>query len=1073
MKKREVKNEPPQRNIILRRSVLSLLLLLGLSAVEPAAAQQSLKQITGTVTDAKQQPIPGINVYVKNQLQRGAATAIDGTYSLKIEPATQSIIFSGIGYETQTIKYTGQSVIDVKMVENVTTLDEVNVVSIGYGQQKREKVSGSIVSITSKDLLDAPATSFATLLQGKLPGVTINNWSGEPGVRNEVYIRGVGVVGNDRTSSPLYVIDGIPQEQSEDRTLQQRGSSTDPLSLMNPNDIESVDILKDAAATAIYGSRGANGVILVKTKRGIKDRPIISFKADLTVNAVPALQQTVGGNKERDLKLKIWNLQKGNQDLPINLSDSLNPFWNNSTNWQDIFYKPSVTQDYSLSISGGTKGITYRVSLGYTKDKGIMPGSDFERYSLSTSTKYEPFKDFFLDLTVRMGRTDKGRPNGSNNALTTSVGSGISYPSSLIPSSNSEAMKKQQDAFKLMESTDLNDNIAPSLGISFAFLKDFHWQSTFSMNYTKAERNIFKPSALNGTTTGGKLNGPSINMSESGNQSYSMDHILSYLKTFNEKHTADIVIGFNQRLNESNNLYANATKGISDAIHDLNGYTAANTTSSSRYVAYGSQSYFIRAQYDYMSRYIASVSWRADGSSRFGENYRYAFFPSVALAYNLHREKFMEPVTWLDQFKVRWSWGITGTESGISEYLTQGLYDTSNKGGFFGSGSVATYNGQGIVMPNYTSGLANPDLTWEEAEQYNFGIDWSMFKYRLNINFDAFWKQNRDILFDFALPDISGYEKVYRNATELVNYGYEFSVTGQIFDPVTSKFTWKTSINGAFTKNYVTKLPNGNIDVLKNGNQEILRVGRPANGFFVYQTDGIYANDSDVPVNPYTGAKLSMNQKTFQAGDYVILDLDGSGTIYEVNAATGGLMTSDRAFTGNPYPVVVGGWNNTFRYKQWSLDANFAYSIGRQIMNLTQPTRMMYALQGAESNIYDYTQDNHWQQAGDQADFPVMNPDRYKDFTGMYNASYSRLDRYIEDASFLRLNNVRLGYDVDREALKKFYIRRLFIYANGMNLWTLTNYSGADPENVTLFGIDNGTQYARPQRYNLGLMIEF
>lgn len=1050
-----------------------LFMLLTFGIFSTGFSQDDVKRVTGVVRDSKtKEPIPGISVYVKEQLQRGTATDVNGSYSLKLGPTTTTIIFSGIGYENQVVKYTGQSEININMKESSTELEQVNVVSIGYGQQKREKVAGSIVSITAKDLTDMPAPNFATLLQGKLPGVAINNWSGEPGVRNEVYIRGVGVVGNDRSSSPLYVIDGIPQEDTQDRTLMQRGTNTDPLSSMNPNDIESVDVLKDAAATAIYGSRGANGVILVKTKRGLKDRPIISFRTDLTFNTVPDLIETVGGKKERYLKERLWKTQGSGSDLPISVTDSLNPFWNNSTDWQDLYYKSAISQDYSLSISGGNKGVTYRVSLGYTEDKGIMQGSDFKRYSVSTSTKYEPLKDLFLDLNVRMSRTDRSRPNGDNNALTQNVGIGTNFPSSMLPSSNSEQMKKQQDAFKLMEDKNIDDNIAPSFAVQFSFLSDFRWSSTFSMNYRKSERETFRPSALNGTTSSGKLQGSSINMSNTSNQSYSMDHVVSYLKTFREKHTADIVVGYTQSMNETKNLYANATKGISDAIHDLNGYTKENTTTSSRYVAYGSRSFFARAQYDYESKYIASVSWRADGSSRFGKNYRYAFFPSVALAYNMHRESFMEHVKWTDQFKIRWSWGVTGTEAGISEYLSQGIYTPDYKAAWGESVSGNSYNGQAIVIPNYSGGLANPDLTWEEAEQYNFGIDWSMFNYRLTVNFDAFWKESRDILFDFKLPDISGYDKVYRNATKLVNHGVEFNVTAHIFDPATSPFTWQTSILGSYTKNYITELPNGNADILQynSGTQSntLLRVGRPANGFFVYKYLGVYANDGDVPVDPITGRKLYMS-KPFQAGDYAIADLDGNGRIYEVNSS-GGLASTDRTFAGNPYPKVQGGWNNTFRYKSWSLDANFVYSIGRKVMNMTTPEMMKSILSNENSNMYDYTKYNHWKKAGDVAEWPVLNVQRYKDDPALYTIE---LDKYVENADYLRLNNLRIGYDVDRDFLKKYHIRRLFVYVQGTNLWTITNYSGADPENVSMFGVDNGKAYARPRRYNVGLNIEF
>lgn len=1072
----KVLNKSKRMTEFLKWSCLLGTLFVGLISWETTRCQTpatKLVRIVGIVTDAHtHERIPGISVYVKNQLQRGTATGIDGKYTLMIEPTTQSIVFSGIGYQQQEIKYTGQTEINVELKESVNELEEVKVVSIGYGQQKREKVAGSIVSITAEELNDMPAPNFATLLQGKLPGLAVNNWSGEPGVRNEVYIRGVGVVGNNRSSAPLYVIDGIPLEQTQDLTILKNGTNTDPLASINPNDIESIDVLKDAAATAIYGARGANGVILVKTKQGKKNRPVLSYRMDVSINAIPPLQNTVGGNLERRLKIPIWSLME-NQDLPLSITDSLNPFWNNSTNWQKLYYRNTISHNHDLGISGGTSNLTYRVSLGYTKDKGIMIGSDFKRYTLSSNTKYEPINNLSLAFNIRLSRTDRSRPNGQNNALQQNVGIGTNYPSSLIPSTNSDKMQKQQDAFKLMEDKNIDDEIAPAIVIGVDFLKSFHLNSTFSMDYRISNRETFKPSALNGTQSNGLPNGPSFNMSKSTSTTYSMDHVLSYVKTLKGDHTIDALFGFSQGMNENSNLYVNATKGSSDAIHDLNGYTQENTTSNSRYVAYGSQSFFARLQYDYKSRYIVSATWRMDGSSRFGKNYRYAQFPSIALAYNLHKEKFMEEINWIDQLKLRWTWGITGTEAGISEYLSQGIYKAPTIS-YNSAINSSTYNGKVIFMPDYNGGIANPDLTWEEAEQYNFGTDISLFKYRVNIGFDVFWKESRNILFNSDLPDISGYQKVFKNATKLVNHGYEFNISGQLFDPQVSKFTWQMTLLGSITKNYVTELPNNNSDYLQSNylssEPNLLRVGRPANGFFVYKCDGVYATDDDVPVNPYTGQPLLQGNVFFQAGDYIIRDMDNNGKIYEVSSASGGYISTDRIFAGSPFPKMTGGWNNSLRYKNWTLNANFVYSLGRKVMNMTTAEKIVQILQNPESNMYDYTENNHWQKPGDKADWAVLDPQRYTDFRSMYTV---KMDKYIERASFLRLNNLRIAYDFNRDWLKKCKIRRLYVYASATNLWTWTNYSGADPENVNMYGVDQGKSYARPKRFNIGLNVEF
>lgn len=1023
--------------------------------------------VTGVVLGPEGQPLPGVSITVKGT-SKGATTDAQGKYTILLSEKDKILVFSFIGMTKQEVAIGDRKVINVVMEKDASKQEEV--VVIGYGEQRREKVVGAIASITAKELNDMPASSFQDLLQGKIPGVIINTWSGEPGVRSEAYIRGVGVVGNDRNISPLYVIDGIPIEPMEDRTMLNRSTNTDPLAGLNPNDIESIDVLKDASAAAIYGSRGANGVIIVKTKKGIKNRPVVSYTTNLSMSLVPKLQETVGGAKERALKLKLWKDQVNFPEMDMMLTDSLNPFYNNSTDWQKLYYDNAFSSEHNVSISGGAEGVTYRLSLGTRSENGIMIGSDFKRHSISSVTKFTPAKNFIIDFGMQMSRTDRSRPNGNNNALTSNVGIGTNYPSSLIPGANSKAMKTLSDAYALMNGVNIDDNIRPSVGLNLTVLKNIRLNTRFSMDYRKYERSTFKPSALNGVdAVSGRLNGPSFNNSTGGSQTVLSENTISYLKSFKSGHTMDIVGGFSESFNESKNNYVNATKGVSDAVQDLNGYARENITTSSRYAANGLRSFFARAQYDYESKYIASFSARADGSSRFGKNYKWGYFPSAAFAWNLHREEFLKNVKWIDQLKLRWSWGVNGNQFG-NDFLAQGVYSTAGLGSFDGA-SVNTYGGQPIVTPSYIDGLANPDLTWEESEQFNFGVDYSMFNYRVSLTLDAYWKKTSGILFDFKLPDISGYQTIFKNATGVINYGYEVGIKANITPPA-AKFNWLMNLNGGLNRNVVSSLPNGNADILKRGTNgdQLIRVGRPANGYFVYMVDGVYANSDDVFVNPYTGARVYWGAN-FQAGDYIVGDLDGNGRIYEVNAQTGALMTSDRTFFGNNFPIVSGGISNTFRYNQWSLNLNCTYSIGRDVVNATLATKMRQLLQSPTGNMYDYTQYNHWQQPGDNATYPVLSPDRYKEMAAMYNVT--NLSTYMEDASFLKLSNVRLGYTIDREKLKRYKIRNVSVFVQAINVFSITRYSGADPENVSMFGIDDGRNYARPRVFNLGFNFEF
>lgn len=1026
--------------------------------------------ITGTVSDLKG-PLPGVSVFEKGT-GKGTTTDEKGTFSLKVTENAQ-ITLKMVGYKAHDFTAVKGKVYNLMLQEDNQSLGEV--VVIGYGERVREKVTGAISSISAKEIENLPATSFQNMLQGRVPGLNVLNFTGEPGAGSLSLIRGLS--GASRSGapvniSPLYVIDGMPFSPDDFGAIPSlkgrvvKTTNTDPLSMINPNDIESIDILKDASATAIYGSRGANGVIIVKTKQGRLGKPSITFNTNVGVSSPPPFRSALGGKLERETRLKYMNKYAREEAdfVQINnlafITDSLNSFYNNASDWQKMYYKPSMIQNYTLGISGAAADqITYRANLGYSDEGGIMKNTGYERYTLNTSFVFRPSSKIDVNLDLAGTMSDKKRGNGADQ---NAMGIGSTFNTSLYPLPTSGELDNYFKAYTLLDEKLINRNFRGSLGLNYRLFKDLRLTSNIRLNYGMDSRSTFRPSDLNSNKK------PSYNSYEGTNSSLLNENIITYFKTI-KKHSVVLDLGFTQDYLVRENLTANATDGISNYLKVLNGFPKDKVTMIEDYTKSARLSYFARLNYDFESKYLFSASMRRDGSSRFGETNKWGNFPAVAVAWNIHKEGFMKSIDWVNSAKLRLSSGTTGSEF-YFDYLTQGLYDAGAAGDIYNGGTPTTYNGITTSNPWYDKGLTNETLTWEKSVDKNVGLDLTFVDGKFGFNFDFYWKESKGKLFDVFLPNTSGYKMIYTNGQSVLNYGYEFAVYADLL-PENTKLRWSINANAAINRNVLLGIGTDNRDVYDRFTERLLRVGRPLNDFYVHETMGVYARDEDVPVNPKTGFRLagSDSRYPFKAGDIIVRDVDGDYRVgYEVNNTRGELISGDKIYGGNPNPTVNGGLRNDFRYKQFSLSVFFVYSIGRKIINRTLADRLTPTALLLPNSIPDLSNIQFWEKEGDIAQYPAYNPFNKNN---TLNYSYQQT-LFVENGSFARLKNIQLSYELSQKLLKKTRFRRVNLFAQMDNVFIIQKFKGPDAENVDFSGIDRGGFYPIPKKMTFGFNIQ-
>lgn len=1026
-------------------------------------------KISGKVSD-KSGPLPGVSVIVKGKPSVGASTNLEGHFTIAAA-AGDILIIRMLGYETREVATQGKSTINITLKEADRELGEV--IITGYKDIDRTKNTSATGSISGEEIENLPAASVDVLLQGRLAGVNVQNFSGQPGVSTSLLVRGNtkisagpdGFNADNVYSAPLYVIDGIPISDDEVRNFDATG--TNFLASLNPNIVETIDVLKDASAAALYGARAANGVILIKTKRGKTGAPRFNFNTYHGIIAKPQKVSTLIGAAERRQKLDlIYNygndLQLKN-NVPVLLTDSLNPAFNNNNDYQEIFYQPGSVHNYDFSAAGGTDAINYRIGAGLYDEKGVIINTGYKRYSFNSNVgiHFSDKLELITSLRASTGKRLVGKGGGGyRNVFKVSP---IEMPSSLLKLSEDDR-NSITNPYLYERNDNINADVSAVGELRYTFLKDFRISTRGALNYSTSKNDYSTPSNINES-------GIAYSSSEySQYRKYIFSNNLLWVKTLGKRHNlnANIIQEFENRKNESIRLTGSAIPN--DNIKVVKGVSSGNYGGFSDLSTYSKLSFIGAVHYDYDGKYLFDAVWRGDASSRFGKNNKWGYFPSFSGGWRLSEEEFIRPLTWIEELKLRGSWGRTGDESSIGDATRYNAYLAGSAPypgatGNNGLPNASSYGGVAAITPNY-NGITNDNVTWQRSEEWNIGLDAILFKGRLSANIDYYVRNTTGQLLRILLPDFTGYRSSLTNAAGVRNSGIEFNFSGRVFSPDRA-FQWNPSFNISFNKNMVTELPNGNRDLYIGGAAYI--VGRPLNMFYGFVVDGIINSTADLIVNPYTGASGATKWGTLGLGFPKWRDVNGDYLISDNGNA------EDRTFFGDPNPLATGGFSNLFTYKNFSLNVLTTFTLGRDIMNQTLAKRLQNGLfygnpeDLAEASITDVSQYNYWRAPGDNATFPALNP-----YMGLYAWRVGQ-SLFMEPGWYVRIKSVTMGYrfDTQNNWLKKVRLNSLRLFSTIENVAIFQKFSGIDAERVDGRGFDYGDGYPLPTKVTLGVQVEF
>ncbi len=1007
--------------------VTSLVLLLLSALCLPEYVQAQTKTLRGLVKDESGEALMGVSVKIKGT-GKGVVTSSSGTFTIAVGPNDRVLVFSFIGFQNQELLVpAGSQVLNVTLKMSSTTLQEA-VVDIGYGTVRKTDLTGSVGTVSVEDLVKAPVKSFDEALAGRVAGVQVNSSEGQPGSDINIVIRGSNsITGNN---SPLFVIDGFPMENAKDMVV-------NPINTIDPNDIESIDVLKDASATAIFGARGANGVIIVTTKRGKMGRPIITY------NGYYGQQE----NKNRMDVLNPYEFVKLQNEIDpvrtqsfyfLNGQLNLDSYKNVSgINWEDQVSRKAPMQSHYVSLSGGSNQTRYSASMSYLGQDGIILNSGFNRVQGRFSLDQTVSDKLKVGLNATFSNTKMfGAPTSSSNYSNTinllyAVWAyrpvEVSGDEDLLnEGADNEAPDYRYNPL-LTTREELRETFSNSVlanGFAeYAFTKDLKLRVAGS--YTKGLRryDVFNGplsrSAVTGSygVAGGKYYYESSNWMNT--------NTLTYDKKISRKHSLNVVAGMTVESGLSENFSGYATL-LPNEVLGLNGLDEGTPYAiGASSTKWRMMSFLGRANYTFNSRYLFTASLRADGSTRFQDGNVWGYFPSAAFAWRLSSEKFMKKLSFISNAKVRTSWGATGN-NGVGNFASYaGLNISTTSGYMFGN----TYN-----AGTYLSSLGNRNLKWEPTYATDLGIDLGFLKDRISFTFDVYRKNTDDLLLNADLPPSAGYAAATKNIGKVRNEGLEFQLSVVPFD---KKFRWSADFNISFNRNKVLSLAENQRYMLTsqywgddwiNIFPYIARINQPIAMFYGHVYDGVYGyGDFDqVGSNYVLKANVTANgesRSTILPGDSKYKDLNGDLLITE----------ADKVVIGNPNPKHIGGFNNNFSYKGFDLSVFFQWSYGNDILNAN---RIMLE----SGNLYNTNQfaayANRWSPENQDSDIPAAKGSTLKTYSS----------RFIEDGSFLRLKTVSLGYNLPSATIKSIKMSALRVYVTAQNLYTWTSYSGYDPE---------------------------
>lgn len=975
-----------------------------------SAYAQNQKRIKGIVVDDNGESIVGASVAIEGTTI-GTITDVQGQFVLDVDQnAILSISF--IGYSLQRIPVGDKNDFQIVLNSDVKLVDEV--VVVGYGVVRKKDLTGSLSSINSRAMQDKPVANIGEALQGRAAGVQVIN-SGAPGSNVSIRVRGLGSINN---SDPLLVIDGIPTDM--------------PLNAFNQNDVETVDILKDASATAIYGSRGANGVVLITTKKGKSGDGTISINANCGIQNATSIPKMLNARQFASLH----NEMLGNNNLGQR-PDFADPMsWSNGTNWIGELLRTSPMQNYSISYSGGHDKGNYYVSGGVFNQDGIVMNTSYRRYTFqfNNESKIRSWLKFGNNLTL----SHDTKKSGSYDVLNTLA----SLPTQ--PIYNEDGSFSGPGAQPLFYG-DLRNPVGTAL-LNNSSTNGYNVLGNIFSEITLLNKLIFK-------TTGGidfkfwdnisfspkydwkPIPVPNSFRSESSNKSltYLWDNTLSYMNTFHEKHSLNMMVGSSAQNNVFNYLNASVKDFLSDDYNQINNGLLDPTVGGSKN-EWALLSFFGRVNYSFNDRYLLTATVRRDGTSRIAEGNRWGTFPSFSLAWRLSEEPFYNQESIVNDIKIRVGYGVTGNQSVLDNYAAV----TRLKTGQY------VFN-ENPVSSLYPLVMSNPNIKWETVRQTNIGLDLTLMKQRINLTLDAYLKNTTDMLVSMVVPITSGFSDIYTpmiNAGEVKNIGWEASLNSQ---NIKGRFEWNTDFNISYNKNEVVKLNEG--VPIYFGSQHHSE-GRPIGAFFGWVTNGIFQNWDEVNsyAHQYQGADAANGTAP---GDIKFLDINNDGVVNDY----------DRTYIGNPTPAWGFSMNNTFSYRNFDLQVYFQGVAGNEIFNANRITlEGMYTIRNQTTAVLD-----RWTEEGSSNSIPRA---IYSD----PNKNTRTSNRFVEDGSYLRLKNVTLGFSLPKSKLEKTYLKGLRVYFSAQNLFTLTQYSGFDPE--VIGGVDN-SNYPQTQTLSFGVDLKF
>ena len=976
--------------------------LLGLICLFTSILMAQTK-ISGTVTDVDKNPLPGVSVVCKSTSQ-GTVTNLDGKYTIEINKGN-TLTFSLIGMQTQDIKIASQSIINVIMHESTIELDEV--VAIGYGTAKKSDLTSSIISVKPDELKNVKVGSAADALQGLATGVLISKGSFKPGGSSNIIIRGNGSFGNGGASTtPLYIIDGV--------------MSNAGLDVIAPSDIESIEVLKDAASTAIYGSRASNGIILVTTKKGKTGKASITFNTNIGIQNLINKQKVLNASQFKEIldaatdNTYLWDKEEQR------MFDE-----GRSTDWQDLITQSGVYQNYNLGITGGSEKTTYYLGLDWVDQEGIIKNTGYQKGNIR----------FNLDSKLNNWLTMGAKFNVIRSSTNSSNTDGVAGMNSLDQGTMGSAIASKPSAPIFNEDGTYYDNlllrpnpvaavtyfknnftqtrINASFNLEAEILKNLKLRTENGTEYINNQSNVFQDSRMTGI-----YKNVNISDRENGEQFYlQTENTLTY-QLNKGIHRLTAVGGFSASIFNWTMMSAQVLNASNITQNDNLGTGTPKSINSDK-VKSTLASFFGRVNYSLADKYLLTVTLRADGSSRFAKGHKWGYFPSGGLAWRINQEDFLKDVNFLDNLKLRTSYGIVGNQE-ISSYQSMAQVDATS------SRYTDYVFGGTLANGSRTSILAQPDLTWEKSRQFDLGLDFAFFKNRLSGSIDGYYKYTYDLLYNVPLPLESGYRTALVNVGALKNRGIELTLNSVNID--TKDFTWQTSLNYSFNKNEIDKLYN---DLERVGNYF---VGQSINVIYTKRFGGIWQSDEAEIAKIYNA----------EPGDYKIIDRNRNNIIDD----------DDRDFVGQTTPQFFGSFSNTFKSHGFDLTIFLTYAGGHKIYN---PFAYLDSYSPSANMSPDYYH-NYWTPERPSNKYPRL---------GSTNSQLYETDGMYQKGDYIRLKNLELGYTLPRNIANKVYASNIRVYASVQNLVTFTKYTGFDVET------SNANPYPACRVFMGGLTVNF